>query len=106
MTLTRAVPSSGCSQLCQMHSDAIIGSATEQAAAAHRRVLRRACNASKISMLDSNTHSVPPKTPVYSYHCTAQTSCEKPLPRMSHGHEKSPTVYQYSVVIHAVTSVT
>ena len=34
MTLTRAVPSSGCSQLCQMHSDAIIGSATEQAAAA------------------------------------------------------------------------
>ena len=43
---------------------------------------------------------------MYSYHCTAQTSCEKPLPRMSHGHEKSPTVYQYSVVIHAVTSVT
>ena len=57
-------------------------------------------------MLTTSTQSEPPKTPVYSYHCTIQTACEKPFPRMSQGHEKSPTVYQYSVVIQAVTSVT
>ena len=53
-----------------------------------------------------STHSEPPNTPVYSYHCTAHTSCEKPFPRMSQGQEKSPTVYQYSVEIHAATRVT
>ena len=102
--LTSAAPSSGCSQLPQMASDTAIGTATTHAAAVHRRTVR-ARRASKIRIFESSTHSVPPKTPVYSYHCTAHTSCENPLPRMSHGHEKSPTVYQYSVAIHAVTSV-
>ncbi len=55
-------------------------------------------------MLLASTHSEPPNTPVYSYHCTRRTSCENPLPRMSHGHENSPVVYQYSVVIQAATS--
>ena len=105
MTLTATLPSPGCFQLPRMASETAIGTMTMQAAAIHRRA-ERVRRASKIRMLESSTHSVPPKTPVYSYHCTAQTSCEKPLPRMSHGHEKSPTVYQYSVVIHAVTSVT
>ena len=67
------------------------------------RVGRR--SVSKRRMLPSSTQSEPPKTPVYSYHCTAQTSCENPLPRMSHGHENSPVVYHYSVVIHAATSL-
>ena len=87
-----------------MTSEMTTGTATVHAAAVHRRMVR-ARRASKIRMFESSTHSVPPKTPVYSYHCTAHTSCEKPLPRMSHGHEKSPTVYQYSVAIHAVTRV-
>ncbi len=102
--VTRAVLSSGCSQLSQMPSDRAMGRSSMHAAATQRRTLRRACQASKKRMLQSSTHSEPPKTPVYSYHCTAHTSCEKPLPRMSHGHENSPTVYQYSVASHAATS--
>ena len=73
------------------------------AATARRRTLRLR-HASKSRRLQTRTHSEPPKTPVYSYHCTAHTSCEKPLPKTSHGHEKSPAVYQYSVVIQAATS--
>ena len=67
-------------------------------------MLRRARSASKKRMLQSSTHSEPPKTPVYSYHCTSHMSCENPLPRISHGHENSPTVYQYSVAIHPAMS--
>ena len=81
------------------------GSSRAAAAALQHRRLRRCCHASKKRMLQTSTQSEPPKTPVYSYHCTAHTSCENPLPRMSHGHENSPVVYQYSVMIHAATSV-
>ena len=42
--------------------------------------------------------------PVYSYHCTAHTSCENPLPSSSQGQEKSPVVYQNSVAIQPETS--
>ena len=68
------------------------------------RRVRRETSASNSRMFATSVQSVPPKMPVYSYHCTAQTSCEKPLPSSSHGHENSPTVYQYSVAIHALTS--
>ena len=104
--LTRTVPSSGWFQLLRMISDAMIGSPTARAGAIHFRRLRRSFQASKIRMLATSTQSEPPNTPVYSYHCTAQTSCENPFPRMSQGQEKSPTVYQYSAAIHAETRVT
>ena len=102
--LTSAVPSSGCSQLHQMLSDTAAGRSRTPAAGIHRPMLRRARSASKKRILQSSTHSEPPKTPVYSYHCTSHTSCENPLPRISHGHENSPTVYQYSVAIHPAMS--
>ena len=104
MTLTSVVPSAGCCQLHQMPSDTAAGTSSMPAAAAQRAALRRARIASKKRMLQSSTHSEPPKTPVYSYHCTSHASCENPLPRISHGHENSPTVYQYSVAIHPATS--
>ena len=86
-----------------MASETAIGTMTMQAAAIHRRA-ERVRRASKIRMLESSTHSVPPKTPVYSYHCTAHVAFAKPLPSSSHGNENSPTVYQYSVAIQPATS--
>ena len=88
-----------------MPSDRATGIKSAAPAAIHRFTLRRVCQALKNRMLHTSTHSEPPKTPVYSYHCTAHTSCEKPLPKMSQGHENSPAVYQYSVAIQAATSV-
>ena len=55
-------------------------------------------------MLVTSTHSEPPNTPVNSYHCTAHGDSENPFPRISHGNENSPTVYQYSVAIQPATS--
>ena len=104
--LTRTAPSPGCFQQPRTTAERIIGRAMAATTLPHLRRFRRAFQASKRRMLTTSTQSEPPNTPVYSYHCTAQTSCEKPFPRMSHGQEKSPTVYQYSVVIHAATSVT
>ena len=102
--LTRTVPSSGCFHPHRIASEVASGRTTTAAAARLRRSVRRR-SASKTAILLASTHSDPPKTPVYSYHCTAQTSCEKPLPSTSHGHENSPVVYQYSVAIHAAASV-
>ena len=72
------------------------------------RAMRRRENRSHVSkkrMLQTRTHSEPPKTPVHSYHCIAQVSFAKPFPRMSHGNETSPLRYQYSAAIHTDTSM-
>ena len=102
--LTRTVPWSGCRHAAPMQSETAGGSTTAAAAARIRR-RERERRASKTSRLQTSTHSEPPKTPVYSYHCTAHMSCENPLPSTSHGHENSPVVYQYSVEIQAATKV-
>jgi metal-dependent amidase/aminoacylase/carboxypeptidase family protein len=38
-----------------------------------------------IEILDAIAHNVPPNTPVYSYHWTAQISFEKPWPKSNQG---------------------
>ena len=74
-------------------------------AAAHAMRFRfRVRRASKIAIFEHNAHSVPPKIPVYSYHCTAQKSVEKPCPKSNHGKViTSAELYAHSVANHTVT---
>ncbi len=48
---------------------------------------------------------MPPNTPVYSYHCTAHISFEKPWPSSSQGKDvTSAELYRFSLAIHSATS--
>src|SRR6056297_1107197 len=57
-----------------------------------------------IIMLLIRIHKLPPRTPVYSYHCTHSALKAKPFPSVSHGHDISVLKYKYSKVIHQKTS--
>jgi hypothetical protein len=79
---------------------------TSARVAAVQALLRIVKHASKARIFTNNTHNEPPKTPVYSYHCTAQGSSAKPFPSVSHGKESAGAwVYRYSPAIHAVINI-
>ena len=59
-----------------------------------------------IRILINNTHSVPPKIPVYSYHCTRSGTFAKTLPKISHGQERSLFKCKYSKANQQTTKAT
>lgn len=52
-------------------------------------------------MLTIQTHNVPPKTPVYSYHCTQSGLAANPLPRFNQGQENPQFKCNFSKQIQA-----
>src|SRR5690606_3846967 len=60
----------------------------------------------KSTRFTTHTQRVPPKVPVYSYHCTQLIFSEKAFPRLSQGQENSQLRCRYSKHIQMATRKT
>ena len=80
----------------------IAKAAEKRAALFHLRQLpsETAAISPKKPRLQSQAHSEPPITPVYSYHWTLCVLPAKACPSTSHGHEMSTLKYTDSQAIH------
>src|SRR5690606_3359284 len=69
----------------------------------HKMVFSRYCRYSStdfnITKFTSRIHNVPPKAPVYSYHCTQLWVTAKTFPRFSQGQENSQFRWSFSNTI-------